>query len=61
MTIPGAMKPKNVVLFITDGQRADTLGCYGNPLLETPCIDGFAAEGTRYPYSVMTFRLAMTE
>jgi len=47
MTTRNTMKPKNVVLFITDGHRTDTLGCYGNALLETPCIDAFAAAGTR--------------
>ena len=38
----------NFLLFITDQQRADHLGCYGNPILRTPNIDGIAARGTRF-------------
>jgi arylsulfatase A-like enzyme len=33
---------------MTDQQRADHLGCYGNPVLETPHIDSIAARGTRF-------------
>lgn len=40
-------KRPNVLLFITDQQRADHLGCYGNPVLRTPHIDTLAARGTR--------------
>jgi arylsulfatase A-like enzyme len=38
----------NVLLITTDQQRADTLGCAGNPLQATPRLDAFAAQGTRY-------------
>ena len=38
----------NFILFVTDQQRADHLGCYGNPLLKTPNIDGLAGRGTRF-------------
>jgi arylsulfatase A-like enzyme len=38
----------NVVLITTDQQRADTLGCEGNPLRATPRLDALAAKGTRY-------------
>lgn len=37
----------NFLLIITDQQRADHLGAYGNPLLKTPHIDGLAAQGWR--------------
>ncbi|MCB1437517.1 MAG: sulfatase-like hydrolase/transferase [Rhodobiaceae bacterium] len=33
------------ILFVTDQQRADFLGCYGHPLLQTPNIDALAARG----------------
>ena len=36
------------ILFITDQQRADYLGCYGHPSLSTPHIDAMAAEGVRF-------------
>lgn len=42
------MRRPSFVLFITDQQRADHLGCYGNPTLETPHIDGLAARGVRF-------------
>ena len=35
----------NIVLFCTDQQRADSLGCYGNALACTPNIDAVAARG----------------
>ena len=38
-------KRPNFLLFITDQQRADHLGCYGNPLVKTPNIDKLAARG----------------
>ncbi len=38
----------NFLFIITDQQRADHLGCYGNPLLKTPNIDAIAARGTRF-------------
>jgi len=38
----------NVLFIITDAQRADHLGCYGNPVLKTPNIDGLASEGVRF-------------
>lgn len=36
------------ILFVTDQQRADHLGCYGHPVLRTPAIDGLARNGIRY-------------
>jgi len=38
--------PRNVLFVMTDQQRTDTLGCYGNPHVRTPVIDGLAAEAT---------------
>src|SRR5215471_6779046 len=38
----------NVLLITTDQQRADTLGCEGNPLRATPRLDALAAQGTRF-------------
>ena len=38
----------NVILVSVDTTRADHLGCYGHPEIQTPNIDRFAAEGTRF-------------
>lgn len=42
------MKRPNFILFITDQQRADFLGCYGHPVLKTPNIDRIAERGTAF-------------
>jgi arylsulfatase A-like enzyme len=39
---------KNVLFIITDAQRADHLGCAGNPILKTPNIDRLAQESVRF-------------
>lgn len=38
--------PPNFVVFCTDQQRADSLGCYGNAHARTPNIDAVASRGT---------------
>ena len=42
------MRGPNFLLFITDQQRADHLGCYGNAIVRTPNIDRLAERGTRF-------------
>jgi arylsulfatase A-like enzyme len=37
----------NVLMIVSDQERADVLGCYGGPCL-TPAIDGLAADGVRF-------------
>lgn len=41
------MRP-NFLFIITDQHRADHLGCYGNPVVQTPNLDDLAARGRRY-------------
>lgn len=41
-------KRPNYIIFITDQQRADWLGCYGHPVVQTPNIDVIAGRGTRF-------------
>lgn len=40
------MKKKNLVMFCTDQQRANSLSCMGNTAISTPNIDRLAEEGT---------------
>ena len=38
----------NLVIFLPDETRADSLACYGNPVTRTPNFDRLAKEGTRF-------------
>jgi arylsulfatase A-like enzyme len=38
----------NLLLFMTDQQRADSIGAFGNPLAVTPHLDALAAHGVRF-------------
>ena len=44
-------KRPNIIFFLTDDQRNDTLGCEGHPIIQTPTIDRLAAEGVRFKNS----------
>lgn len=44
---PAPSRP-NVLFILADDQRADALGCAGNPYIKTPVIDQLAREGTRF-------------
>lgn len=49
MDTPNAKKRQyNVVVVMSDEQRVDTLGCYGNEIARTPHIDALAADGVRF-------------
>ena len=41
------MRP-NILIYFTDQQRADTCGCFGQPLDVTPNLDRLAAEGIAF-------------
>jgi arylsulfatase A-like enzyme len=38
----------NLVWFMVDQQRTDSLGCFGNPVVQTPTIDSLSGRGTRF-------------
>ncbi|TDE90763.1 DUF4976 domain-containing protein [Occultella glacieicola] len=38
----------NILFFLTDQHRIDTLGCYGNDVVSTPVLDAIAAEGSTF-------------
>ena len=42
------MSRPNILIFMPDQQRADTIGCFGNSAIQTPHIDALAARGTRF-------------
>lgn len=42
-----AIRP-NIVFIMTDDQRQDAMGAYGNPILRTPNMDAIAAGGMRF-------------
>jgi arylsulfatase A-like enzyme len=42
------MDRRNMLFVLTDQQRADSLGSYGNPLVATPNLDWLATSGTRF-------------
>lgn len=39
---------RQVILIMTDTQRPDMVGCYGNPAMRTPNLDALAAGGVRF-------------
>ena len=42
------MPRPNFLIFMPDQLRADCVGCFGNPVVRTPNIDGLARRGTRF-------------
>ena len=38
----------NILVLMTDQQRADAMGCAGDPILRTPAMDAIAASGVRF-------------
>lgn len=43
-----AQQARQIIVIMTDTQRTDMLGCYGNPDMITPNLDRLAAEGIRF-------------
>src|ERR687898_1292077 len=41
-------KLPNILFLCTDQQRYDALGCYENPRIQTPAIDGLAQDGVLF-------------
>lgn len=50
---PAAAQPRSVLLLIADDLSRD-LGCYGNPVIQTPHLDGLAKRGTRFENAFAT-------
>jgi len=47
-------KKPNIVLIVSDDHGREALGCYGNPVIQTPNMDALAAEGVRFVNSFCT-------
>ena len=45
---PQAEALPNILLILSDDHTAEFTGCYGNPVVRTPNLDRFAAEGMRF-------------
>lgn len=54
------MKPRpNIVLCTCDQLRAFEVGCYGNPVVQTPNVDRLAARGVRFETAVTNYPVCM--
>lgn len=47
-------KPLNIVVLYADDWRFDSLGCAGNPIVQTPNLDQLAREGVRFTHNCVT-------
>lgn len=47
-------KNRKIVFIMTDTQRHDMVGCYGNKEMRTPCLDKMAEEGIRFDKAYTT-------
>lgn len=47
-------RPPNILFLLTDDQRADALGCTGNPIIQTPNIDRLAEQGVLFDNNFVT-------
>ena len=50
----GADKPLNILVLLADDWRFDSLGCAGNPVVQTPNVDRLAQQGLRFTHACVT-------
>ena len=50
----------NLIFLMTDDQRADSLGCMGNRVIQTPNIDVMASDGLVFENAFVTTAICMT-
>ena len=48
--VGNSRKKPNLVFFMPDELRAESIACYGNPVVKTPNMDRLAREGTRFAH-----------
>ncbi len=51
---PGLKHKPNIIIFLTDDQRWDALGCAGNTIIQTPHLDRLAQKGVRFENTFVT-------
>lgn len=56
--LAGSARP-NLIVLLTDDQRADDLGCFGNPVIQTPHLDSLAQRGVRFTRFFVTSSICM--
>ncbi|RLD10956.1 MAG: hypothetical protein DRI44_04730 [Chlamydiae bacterium] len=52
-------KRPNIILCTCDQLRAFEVGCYGNPVIQTPNLDRLASNGTRFETAVTNYPVCM--
>lgn len=50
----------NIIYLMTDDQRADSLGCMGNSIIQTPNIDRMGRQGVIFDNAFVTTAICMT-
>lgn len=50
----GSSEKPNIIFFLTDDQRWDTMGCMGNPIIKTPNQDWLAENGVLFTNNFVT-------
>lgn len=53
-TVYASNERPNVLFFLIDDQRNDTLGCAGHPIVKTPNVDRLAEQGVRFENAFVT-------
>jgi choline-sulfatase len=53
------VRPTNLLFINADQHNRRILGCYGNPVVKTPNLDGLAARGTRFVNGYCPFPLCV--
>ena len=54
-----AARRPNIIFLMADDQRADAMGCMGNPVIKTPNMDRLAADGVLFENAFLTTSICM--
>ncbi|MDP6779908.1 MAG: sulfatase-like hydrolase/transferase [Candidatus Latescibacteria bacterium] len=59
MANPSTDERPNIVLIMSDQHNPSVLGCAGNPIVQTPNLDGLAGQGTRFTNAYCPYPLCV--